>query len=73
MEDENSTIDNIDVTNTADVSLSGLANGIATLHTDDAHAKSEYYTLDGIRISEPKLGHGIFLQKKGSKTVKLIR
>ena len=71
--DENSTIDNIDVTNTADVSLSGLANGIATLHTDDAHAKSEYYTLDGIRISEPKLGHGIFLQKKGSKTVKLIR
>lgn len=70
---ENSTLDNIDVTNAADVSLTGIASGIATLHTDDAHAKAEFYTLDGIRINESSLGHGIFIQKKGSKTVKVVR
>ena len=70
---ENSTLDNIDVTNAADVSLTGIASGIATFHTDDAHAKAEFYTLDGIRINESSLGHGIFIQKKGSKTVIVVR
>ena len=35
--------------------------------------EAEWYTLEGIRISEPAGRHGIFIVRQGSKTLKVVR
>ena len=48
-----------------------IESGIETLPSDEtSEAPAEYYTIDGVRVSNP--AHGLYIVRRGSKVSKVM-